>query len=378
MATLCLAPYAYSQPLAVGSGFVVHARGVDVLITNYHVLSGKHPATGKQLGDAVPDRVLLPLLSRHFTELSWFPSVQRLLSEDGQPLWVEHPTLGRAVDIAALPLHVPPNALIVPYPLEPGPELDLPPASDLAIIGFPEGVTGGGITAIWKAGTIASEPDLPGGGADYFWIDSNTRPGMSGSPVVARRFGAAMMKGGDYNLGQRVIDRSVGVYSGRAYDAPDMTLGRVWRWARVQDVVRAAVSRVQRGVISSQPCRLGHFHLKEENMVTVEIKKTVELPVVDAQGNQSKKSLTLAGLLRDMALADLRFGENLESVRTAARIDAALAEAEEGDGNLELTDDDFAKLRECLENPSKPYNPVVARLALPLIDHFLEAGGSQD
>ena len=113
-------------------------------------------------------------------------------------------------------------------------------------------------------------------------------------------------------------------------------------------------------------------------MVTVEIKKTVELPVVDAQGNQSKKSLTLAGLLRDMALADLRFGENLESVRTAARIDAALAEAEEGDGNLELTDDDFAKLRECLENPSKPYNPVVARLALPLIDHFLEAGGSQD
>jgi len=55
-----------------------------------------------------------------------------------------------------------------------------------AVLGYPEGMIGPGRSPIWKRGSMASEPkynwrDKPG-----FLIDTATRNGMSGAPVVAR------------------------------------------------------------------------------------------------------------------------------------------------------------------------------------------------
>ena len=380
VASLCLVPYAFSADVGRGTGFIVTVGGIHLLITNYHVLSGRHPDTGEQMRgvQSIPDRVLIPLLRRNSASLSWYPHVQHTLI-DGIPAWIEHPRLGRHFDVVALPLNIPQAASPTHYERDPGPPLALHLGSELMIIGFPEGMVDSNLTAIWKAGTIASEPALSISENDFFWIDSNTRPGMSGSPVVARRFGGALMEDGNYNLSTGVVDLLLGVYAGRALDARDMTLGRVWSWSGVQEIIDVAISKVRRGIAPAIPCRIGHFGQPGVAMIRIEISMLQR--VIPAQGQGAPQNFTLEAFMLDFVLGDQRFGINLARVRMAAAIAAAIEHASaQADAEnqfpvfAELTEEQYALVRETVENPSNPYNPIVARQLLPFIDHLLAAG----
>lgn len=368
--------YAYARAVGTGTAFVVRVEGIDLLVTNYHVVSGRHPDTGKPLdaSGVTPDRVLIPFVRPGSADLRWGYTVQRLVDDGGAPLWVEHPIRGRRIDVVVLPVRPPADCVTIPYPLEPGPDVALPPASDLAIIGFPEGMAGSGITAIWKAGTIASEPDLADPDRQWFWIDSNTRKGMSGSPVVARRFGGALMADGNYNLGTTVVDRTIGVYAGRAFDAPDMTLGRVWKWDAVQEVVNAGRALVQRGILKPQVTTIGYIQTEQEPMVKLDVSRSVNIPVQLPTGAVENRPLTLGNLLREFALTDDRFGHNLQRVKLAAAIDAAITEAEREGRAVELEDGQYSIIREVIEQPSKAYNAAIARHLLPLLEYVMDAG----
>ena len=59
-------------------------------------------------------------------------------------------------------------------------------SQDVFILGYPEAIGAEGAPAIWKRGTVASEPGFPLNSRTCFLIDSATRPGLSGSPVVAK------------------------------------------------------------------------------------------------------------------------------------------------------------------------------------------------
>lgn len=359
---------------------MIRRKGVDLLVTNYHVLTGKHPASQELLSGipASPDRVLIPFLRRDRTEFCWVPQVH-MLYEDYEPVWVEHPDFGSAFDVVALPVEVPSYALTIPYDFEPGPDLALPPGSELAIVGFPEGMSASGITALWKAGSIASEPELDIDGRRFFWIDANTRRGMSGSPVVARRFGGAVMADGNMQLGRSVLDRSVGVYAGRALDAPDMTLGRVWKWVEVQAVIDSAASKVHRRRTRAVEGSLVHSPpAGEDPMVEIDITQSATIPVKNPQGESEQKVITIAQLFKDLVLADQRFGITLDRVRMAAKISAAIDEAESEGTPLQLEDEQYAIVCEAIESPSQAYNPQVARFALPLLESVLEAGQTHD
>src|SRR5438552_1533523 len=117
IASIWLGPYAFATPIASATGFIMQADGAHFLVTNYHVISGRHPKTDKQLGAAVPNRILMALLSRASTnsELLWCYHSQRLLDDDGEPLWVVHPSAGRRFDVAVLPLSIPKHVLPIPY-----------------------------------------------------------------------------------------------------------------------------------------------------------------------------------------------------------------------------------------------------------------------
>jgi len=274
----------------------------------------------------------------------------------------------------ALPIQVPPDAEVITYSKDPGPEVALPPSSDVAIIGFPEGMSASGITPIWKSGSIASEPDLPIGDEEFFWIDANTRQGMSGSPVIARRFGGALMADGGYGVHTGTVDRVIGVYAGRAFEAPDMTLGRVWKWRGVQEVIEAAVAKFQRGTLRPHPCLVGHYSQPEKTMVQLNILQSVEVPVINPAGAIEKKPILLAEIIRDLVLSDDRFGLNLERVKTAAAIAAALDAALATGTTLDVDDAQYRIIREVIEQPSRPYNASVARFILPLLQHVIDAG----
>jgi hypothetical protein len=66
--------------------------------------------------------------------------------------------------------------------------------------------------AVWKRGSIASEPEVFSPGQLYMLVDTASRPGMSGSPVIRRSWGTHQMKGGGVALGAATAIEFVGVF----------------------------------------------------------------------------------------------------------------------------------------------------------------------
>jgi hypothetical protein len=94
---------------------------------------------------------------------------------------------------------------------------------------------------IWKRASIASEPGLPVGGQPYFFVDTASRAGMSGSPVILRSWGGFQHDEGGMVSGPGSATKFIGVYSGRigAQDELKAQLGIVWRAEVVDQIVAA-------------------------------------------------------------------------------------------------------------------------------------------
>jgi hypothetical protein len=105
----------------------------------------------------------------------------------------------------------------------------------LSVVGFPFGLTGGGL-AVWVRGFIASEPDLDHDDLPRFLIDSRTRPGQSGSPVVYYQEGGTVMNSmGELHMVPGIIEDFWGFYSGRINERSD--LGFVWKRSALQEII---------------------------------------------------------------------------------------------------------------------------------------------
>lgn len=94
---------------------------------------------------------------------------------------------------------------------------------------------------IWTRGAIATEPEADFGGLPRFLIDSRTRPGQSGSPVLfysaaglvpTRDGGSAMYSG--------PVTKLLGVYSGRINGQSD--LGFVWKTRVIREIIVGSVT----------------------------------------------------------------------------------------------------------------------------------------
>ena len=166
----------------------------------------------------------------------WVPKVEPLFS-GSSPLWREHPTLGAKADFVALLLTELSDVALYPYdPAKPGVNLLLGPADSVSVIGFPFGVTAGGAFGVWATGFLASEPAVDFGGLPIQLVDSRTRPGQSGSPVIAYRNGGMLaLEGGGAASYAEPVSRFIGVYSGRINSESD--LGIVWKAAAVQELL---------------------------------------------------------------------------------------------------------------------------------------------
>lgn len=110
-------------------------------------------------------------------------------------------------------------------------DLKVGPSDSVNVVGFPFGETQAGGLAIWKIGTVASDPDIDFFGHPVFLIDATTRPGMSGSPVYERRFGQIVSSSGNMEVVPEMRTRFLGIYSAQAAPAE---LGWVWKAAAVK------------------------------------------------------------------------------------------------------------------------------------------------
>lgn len=173
------------------TGFFLRASDAILLVTNWHVVTGLDPSDPSVSKMPTPQFVKATVIgkNRHVTELT-LP----LYGPSMEPQWDEH-YAGSDVDIAIYPL---PLALerhfefVDIHSAQDGVRISETIAKDVFILGYPfsrqdmKSVFGDDAPyylPIWKRGSIATEPALRLG-RRVLLIDSLSRAGMSGSPVV--------------------------------------------------------------------------------------------------------------------------------------------------------------------------------------------------
>lgn len=234
--------------LGCGTGFIVIGQdGRAYLISNYHLISGRTYDDGsdkvgqpRSKGGATPNRVevQMPRPQTDENALDWSPWFYPVVDDNDHANWYEHPTLGRRVDVVALPITIPEGFNVYPYETTWPPEREIAagPGSDVSIIGFPFGRGGGGLLGIWIHGFIATEPYPDIEGLPLFYVDSRTRPGQSGSPVILHSHGGfTHFTDGHMGFMDGTVTNLIGVYSGRINDQSD--IGRAWKVFVIDDII---------------------------------------------------------------------------------------------------------------------------------------------
>lgn len=224
--------------LSTGTGFLTNYDGGTALITNRHNLTGRHQQTGQPISahGGVPDRISI-WQNSHNGLGHWHREMHEIYRPNGDPAWKEHPQLGAQADIVALPLTLNPLSKVYQYSTE-APDVDIlvAPGDTLSVIGFPFSLAGGGRFAIWATGFLATELDVDFDNQPVFLIDCRSRPGQSGSPVVASRSGGLVsLANGDSAVFGGPVSTFLGIYSGRINDQSD--LGIVWKRKAIAELV---------------------------------------------------------------------------------------------------------------------------------------------
>jgi len=243
--------------IGTATGFFLKHDGAWVLVTNWHVLSGRDPANGqpRHKNGAVPEVCRYYIGSKTEEGIRWEPTEEPLGDALlGTATWLQHPQLGQAADVAALPLaraDLPlARDLLAPDGHDPDMFIDL--GAEVFIPGFPLGFAANGLMPLWKRASVASSLEFGHSINRFFFVDTATREGMSGSPCLA------ISNWCHYAMDQatnkvRIVERPLswrllGVYSGRrnASDSFEAQIGVVWRENLIFETLAGASSAMVR------------------------------------------------------------------------------------------------------------------------------------
>jgi hypothetical protein len=240
--SLCTVPLellANKTPMSVATGFVWMHGQQHYLITNWHVITGKNTQTGELDLPARPDafRALFNVRVGDFGKSE--PIVIDVRDPNGRPLWLVHPNGGR-IDVIVLPINL--SGLTAAVDLSPinlytAKPLRIQVGMEVFILGYPFGMDPPGFP-VWKRGTIATEPDLVRMTTGYYLVDTASRPGMSGAPVILRSWTNDYLEGSVRAITDTPATNLIGVYSGRLYAAADEAqIGMVWHVSYIEEII---------------------------------------------------------------------------------------------------------------------------------------------
>ena len=236
-----------STNLGVGTAFVWAQDNQHFLITNWHNVSGKDPNTGKHVLKSAAEPNKIQAWFNHKGQLgNKIAKSIAIRDANDAPLWFVHPAHGNKVDVVALPLETYPDVEMYAINTLSNDNLLVQIGMDVFVIGFPFGIGPGGLP-IWKRGSIASEPELSPAPFLNLFIDTASRPGMSGSPVVRRSWGTHMMAGNNIAVGTNTATKFLGVYSGRIA-SQDPLDAQLQRRRFTQSTAAASISTCRRPV----------------------------------------------------------------------------------------------------------------------------------
>lgn len=242
MASLLLIVKAKGERIGTATGFLVRKSKSVLLVTNRHVLRGRNNNTDEPLSKtgAIPDELEI-YHNKKGSVGQWTCLTELLYDNNETPIWLEHPELKGKADVVVLPLTSTEGIEVFDYdPSNPGQPIKFGPTQIVSIVGFPFGRTAGGCLAIWVSGWVATEPMVNHDDLPQFLIDSRTRQGQSGSPVILYRDGGLVaLEGGNNSVFNVPVTRFVGVYSGRINK--DSDLGVVWKVEALEAIVDRGV-----------------------------------------------------------------------------------------------------------------------------------------
>jgi hypothetical protein len=240
LATVPIEQFFNTTKLGDGTGFIWKHLECHYLITNWHVMTCRRFPTGENLlkHGGRPNRlqVLFNVRMRDFGKQQHTIHIR---DSDGNPTWFVHPS--RNVDIAVLPLPYDgqdPVFSLNPINGQPDPDLFVGVGMDCYVLGYPFGATPPGYPA-WKRGSIASEPDLARLTTDYILVDTASRPGMSGAPVIVRSWGFHLFDDGSSKTDEYARSKFIGVYSGRLPTRfrDEAQIGMVWSASLIDEII---------------------------------------------------------------------------------------------------------------------------------------------
>jgi hypothetical protein len=245
-----------STNLADATAFVWEANGTWFLVSNLHNFTGWNYAERKSLSDtgASPSHLEVFLGAYHerlsdnkflFGKKGYTVS----LTVDDKPKWLVHPVLGTKVDVGILEICDVPNAVeyekigisrfaTIPANRHDWVNYEAAAGDDAFVLGYPYGMECQGLP-IWKRASIATEPDMDLDGLPKLLLDTATRKGMSGSPVIGVRRGVVHPSGemGDDSVFGESMN-FLGVYSGRIGEDPlGVQLGVVWKASVIEEII---------------------------------------------------------------------------------------------------------------------------------------------
>lgn len=189
------------------TGFFIRMKNMLLLVTNWHVVTGLDPANPTVSNIPPPHYLKATVISKCGTTVTEL--TLPLYGPTMKPIWDEHPS-GGEVDIVVYPIPLEYEKhfeFVDMHSAEDAEPINEKVASDVFILGYPFsrdemhqvfGEDAPYYRPIWKRGSIASEPALRLGNR-VLLIDSLSRAGMSGAPIVIAQDEKVLNAGSEAN-----------------------------------------------------------------------------------------------------------------------------------------------------------------------------------
>lgn len=239
LTTVPVSQLANGQAMNCATAFVWKEGAQHYLVTNWHVVTGRNARTGQLETPAQPDtlRALFNIRVGTFGKQQWDI---RIRDSENRPLWLAYPGQGRAIDVVVIPLLMKgdePAMDMYPINTLTSQPLNVKIGMDVFILGYPFGSDPPAFP-VWKRGSIASEPDLVRMTTGYFLVDTASRPGMSGAPVILRSWTNDFLGGSIRAINDKPATNLIGIYSGRLHAGKEEAqIGMVWHHTYIHDIV---------------------------------------------------------------------------------------------------------------------------------------------
>jgi hypothetical protein len=246
MSTFLVVPHVNGLALSRGTCVAVSHGENWHIVTNRHIVTGRDQYTNRCLSPTggVPDKLTIFLQKRGDFYSCW-KHVIPLYDDDMRPTWSEHPIYGKAVDVVALPIKMPPQAFCMGVMLNDHFDFQVEVGDQVNVVGYRDGEPLIYAFPQWVDCTLKSPltsrwSDLPA-----FLIAGPTRKGSSGSLVLAYRKNTEQLL--RYANGSLInvrdwVHRPLGIYSGRVNEAEGV--GLVWNLSCMREIVENAITDV--------------------------------------------------------------------------------------------------------------------------------------